>query len=69
MTDDDKNDLLRVRVAVLTASNNFLWYSEMEVLLRGKGLWESVKSDTASSESTDESTIARGKNIAWDYIL
>lgn len=72
MTDDEKYDPFKMRVKPLTANNYFVWSNEMEIILRGKGLWEFV---SESAEASDEEGVDlevgpnRKRNIAHAYTL
>ena len=65
--DDDRKGSLRVRVAPLNSGNYFMWSNDLEIYLRGKGLWTYVGSETSSDVRDSESPQKR--DVALAYIM
>lgn len=57
MEDDTQLSSDKFRVEPLTAHNYFMWSNDMEILLRGKGLWGYVSGDEL--EPTDRSELQK----------
>lgn len=69
MTDD--KDFARVRIQPLTADNYYVWSNDIEVLLRGKGLWTHAEG-TAVAPTTDNDEKAKfqqKKDMCLAYLL
>lgn len=53
IADEEKSDMFRIRVAPLTTNNYFVKSNEIELFLRGIGLWKYVSGSSPSYSSTN----------------
>ena len=67
MNDEEKGDPFRMRVQSLNAHNYYVWSNEMEILLRGKGLWQFVCEPDASDDGSNENS--RKRDLALAYLM
>lgn len=65
MSDEEKGDPFRMRIQSLNAHNYFVWSNEMEILLRGKGLWRYVSDENAPMETMSSNK----KDLALAYLM
>lgn len=68
---DDLFELSKLRVPLLNSGNYFIWSRKLELVLRGKGLWELVKGEeiVPNVDSTEWKPYDRRKDIALSTIL
>lgn len=69
MSEDDKGDPSRIRVQPLNAHNYFIWSNEIEILLRGKGLWEFVSTESNQEVDEEQAGSSRKRDLALAYLL
>ena len=66
----DTVDTSRYRVPALTADNYFMWSHKVELILRGKGLWDIVSGkETAPSDDTERTNYERRRDVALTNII
>lgn len=67
MSDEEKGDPFLMSVQLLNAINYFTRSNDMEILLRGKGVWGFVDPTDSSSERTVQAGSQRKKDLALAY--
>ena len=61
----DEKELVKFRISPLTATNYYSWANDLEIVLRGKGLWKYVGSRSnqartdAGADGTQADTISK----------
>lgn len=65
MSDEDRSDPFCLKVEMINAHNYFKWSNEMEIFLRGKGLWKLVCPGTSDGSTENQ----RKTDLALAYIL
>ena len=67
---EERNDFGRIQIQPLTAENYYVWSNDIEVFLRGKGLWShAVGTARSPTDPTQVEKYERGKDMCLAYLL
>lgn len=67
--DSVSSDSLKLKVEPLRITNYYAWSNDMEVVLRGKGIWKYVDPDGHTMANTERDVEQQKADLTLAYIL